>query len=194
MGDRLYIMINGSKYGVRFINDLVKDNGEFFSYQEFLERARVQTNFLQYVGKIQAIKAYIKKKKIDIFKKYQSPFIPAHFSNIIKDKQGAKIMYDILNINEDKTTAQHTWNNLYNIQEKDWKKIDMYPMKITKYCTLQWFQICINHNILITNKRLQYMGIKDDPLCTICKTHVETTVHLLRDCSITKYFFLKKIS
>ena len=34
------------KNGVRFINDLVKDNGEFFSYQEFLERARVQTNFL----------------------------------------------------------------------------------------------------------------------------------------------------
>ena len=83
-----------------------------------------------------------------------------------KNKQGAKIMYDILNINEDKPTAQQTWNNLYNIQEKYWKKIYMYPMKITKYCTLQWFQICINHNILITNKRLQYMGIKDDPLCT----------------------------
>ena len=46
----------------------------------------------------------------------------------------------------------------------------------------------INHNILITNQRLQYMGIKDDPLCTFCKTHVETTGHLLWDCSITKDF------
>ena len=62
----------------------------------------------------------------------------------------------------------------------------MYPMKITKYCTLQWFQICINHNILITNKRLEYMGVKNDPLCTFCKTRVETTVRLLWDCSITK--------
>ena len=34
-------------------------------------------------------------------------------------------MYDILNINEDKPTAQQTWTNLYNIQEKDWKK-DIY--------------------------------------------------------------------
>ena len=34
-------------------------------------------------------------------------------------------MCDILNINEDKPTAQQTWNNLYNIQEKDWKK-DIY--------------------------------------------------------------------
>ena len=65
----------------------------------------------------------------------------------------------------------------------------MYPMKITKYCTLQWFQILINHNILITNKRLQYKGIIDDPLCTFCKTHVETTFHLLWDFSITKDFF-----
>ena len=54
--------------------------------------------------------------------------------------------------------------------------------------------LCINHNILITNKRLQYMGIKDDPLCTFCKTHVETTVHLLWDCSITKDLKKKKLS
>ena len=51
------------KNGVRFIKYLLKDNGEFFSYQEFLEKARVQTNFLQYVGTIQAIKAYIIRKK-----------------------------------------------------------------------------------------------------------------------------------
>ena len=62
----------------------------------------------------------------------------------------------------------------------------MYQMKITKYCTLKWFQICINHNILITNIRPQYTGIKDDSLCTFCKTHVETSVHLLWDCSIAK--------
>ena len=48
---------------VRFINDLVKDDGEFFSYQEFLDRARVQTNCLQYVRTIQVIKANIKNKK-----------------------------------------------------------------------------------------------------------------------------------
>ena len=38
------------------------------------------------------------------------------------------------------------------------------------------------------------MGIKDDPLCIFCKTHVETTVHLLWDCSITKDFFKSFLS
>ena len=32
-------------------------------------------------------------------------------------------MYGKSNVNEDKPTAQQTWNNLYNIQEKDWEKI-----------------------------------------------------------------------
>ena len=32
------------------------------------------------------------------------------------------------------------------------------------------------------------MGIKDDSLCTFCKTHVETTVHLLWDCSLKNIF------
>ena len=41
-------------------------------------------------------------------------------------------MYDVLNINEDKPTAQQTWNNLYNIQEKDWKKI--YTLNNTYKC------------------------------------------------------------
>ena len=31
-------------------------------------------------------------------------------------------MFDILNINEDKPTAQQTWNSLYNIQEKTGKR------------------------------------------------------------------------
>ena len=56
------------KWG-KIYQDLLKDNGEFFSYQEFLERAREQTNFLQYVGIIQAIKAYIKKKNNWYYKK-----------------------------------------------------------------------------------------------------------------------------
>ena len=38
------------------------------------------------------------------------------------------------------------------------------------------------------------MGIKDDPLCTFCKTHVQTTVHLLWDCSITKDFLKSFLS
>ena len=74
IGGQIIYYYKWFKNGVRFINDLVKDNGEFFSYQDFLERARVQTSFLQYVGTIQAIKTCIKKKTIDIIKKISEPF------------------------------------------------------------------------------------------------------------------------
>ena len=50
------------KNGVRFINDLVKDNAEFFSYQEFLERARVQT-FYNMWGQYRPLRHTSKRKK-----------------------------------------------------------------------------------------------------------------------------------
>ena len=70
-----------------------------------------------------------------------------------------------------------------------WEKIYVYPMKITKYCTLQWFKISINHNILVINKRLQYMGIKDDRLCTFCKNE-EETVRMQHNKIIFKIIFI----
>ena len=69
-------------------------------------------------------------------------------------------MYDVLNMNKEIPTGKQTWNNTvintYNFQEKDWKKIYscMYPFKTTQYSQLRWFQIRINHNILVTNKLL----------------------------------------
>ena len=82
--------------------------GSFFSYQEFLKEQEYKQIFYNMWGQYRPLRHTLKRKKNDIFKKYQSPFIPAHFSNIVKNKQGAKIMYDILNINEDKPTAQQT--------------------------------------------------------------------------------------
>ena len=65
--------------------------------------------------------AYIKKKKKQhrYYQQISEPLYTCPFSNIIKNKQGAKSMYDILNINEGIPTAQQTWNKFYNIQEKD---------------------------------------------------------------------------
>ena len=56
-------------------------------------------------------------------------------------KTGAKIVYDILNINEDKPTAQQTWNNLYNIQEKRLEKDIYVPNENNK----------VLHSIVVSN-------------------------------------------
>lgn len=97
-------------------------------------------------------------------------------------------MYCILNKNADTPTGQYTWNKIFNITKDEWKMIYRFPFYVTKYPALQWFQISINHNILVTNKLLNQMKIRNDPLCTLCQTENETIVHLLWNCCKTQQF------
>ena len=76
----------------------------------------------------------------------------------------------------------------YNFEEKDWKTIYMFPFKTTTYSLLRWFQVSLNHNILVTNKLLHYMKIKEDSICTFCTQEEETITHLLWQCNVTKEF------
>lgn len=176
------------KKGVRYINDLVNENGIFYEQAEFTEKTGIQTNFIQYNGLIQSIKQYFKQLKIEISHREPSPFIPSHIYPILKHSKGSKDMYYLLNKKHETPTGQNTWNKLYNIPEKEWKNIHKFPFKITKYPALQWFQISINHNILVTNKTLFKMKIKNDALCTFCQSSDESIVHLLWKCEKTQKF------
>ena len=51
---------------------------------------------------------------------------------------------------------------------------------------LQWFQLCINHHLLATNKNLHKIKYTDNLTCTFCAEQVETIHHLLWDCKHTK--------
>ena len=51
-------------------------------------------------------------------------------------------MYNILNKNNEIPTGKHTWNKLYKFQEEEWKQIYIYPLKVTNYSVIRWFQIC----------------------------------------------------
>ena len=97
-------------------------------------------------------------------------------------------MYYLLNKTHEIPTGQNTWNKLYNIPENKWKNIHMFPFRTTKYLALQWFQISINHNVLVTNKLLFNMKINDDALCTFCQLSNESIVHLFWKCDKTQQF------
>ena len=97
-------------------------------------------------------------------------------------------MYYLLNKTHEIPTGQNTWNKLYNIPENKWKNIHMFPFRTTKYPALQWFQISISHNILVTNKLLFNMKINNDALCTFCQSSNESIVHLFWKCDKTQQF------
>lgn len=174
--------------GIMYINDLINENGDFYSETEFSSKTGVKTNFLQYSGVIKAIKNYLKHMQQEITHKEPSPFIPSHISILLKQHKGSKDMYNTLNKSMDTPTGQRTWNKVFNITNEEWKKIYGYPFIVTKYPALQWYQISINHNILVTNKLLNQMKIRNDALCTLCRADNETITHLLWSCCKTQQF------
>lgn len=179
--------------GVRYLTDLVNDNGELYSQEEFSNITGIQTNYLQYYGTIQAIKSYIKHTNLTLHHKEQYPFIPSHICFLLKQNKGSRTMYNVLNQNREVPTGKLAWNKIYNINEDDWKQIYMYPFRITKYSAVRWFQINIIHNILVTNKLLFQMKIKNNFLCSFCQEYEETTTHLLWKCCKTQQFIKELI-
>ena len=142
---------------------------------------------MHYQGITKSIKIYY-KHKIALRENIEGPFIPNHLQPILQQKTGTQSIYNILNKNSEKPTGMLSWNKKYTLSKDDWKKIFIYPFKITKYPAIQWFQSCINHNVLVTNSYLFKIKLRNDPHCYYCLTHEETITHLFWHCEKIKQF------
>ena len=124
----------------------------------------------------------MKKNKLinKLDKNITGPIFPKILQSILKQKEGSQNIYKILNKNNDEPIRKIKWNRIYHIDEKSWEYIFMAPFKITKCTQLRWFQTCINHEILVTNKYLNQIKTIDSPDCTFCSTNEESIEHLFR--------------
>ena len=173
--------------GIRFVNDLVNQNGSFYSYQEVgIDGSPL--NILKYQGFIDSLKHFLSHTQIKLTKKVQDPFIPSHIKVFLQQKSGTQAMYNELNKNYDEPTSKRRWNEKFNFTDQEWKKIYNYPFNIIKYPAIQWFQTSINHNILVTNNLLFKMKIKKDSSCYYCHSQKETITHLFWTCERIQAF------
>ena len=193
---------NWYKKGITHINDLIAENGEFLSQENFETLFNIKTNFIEFQGLINAIKDYARKQYgiTNFTKKLKMPFIPMNISLLIKSKKGGKDFYIIFNRNNHKPTSQLKWENAYNIEHENWKAIFSSPFNSSLGTKLQWFQVRINHRILPTRKYLHTIKYVQNPNCNYCGEE-ETISHMLWTCQesqsiitqLTKYLNDKNI-
>ena len=131
---------------IRFVNDLVNQNGSFYSYQEVGIDGN-PLNILKYQGFIDSLKHYLAHTRIRLTKKVQNPFIPSNIIVFLQQKSGTQTMFNELNKNYDEPASKRRWNEKVNFTDQKWKKINNYPFSLIIYHALQWFQTSINHNI-----------------------------------------------
>ena len=80
-----------------YINDLISENGEFLTQENFERLFNIKTNFIEFQGLTNAIKDYARKHGIINFtKKLKMPFIPVNVFLLIKSKKGGKDFYTFL--------------------------------------------------------------------------------------------------
>lgn len=174
--------------GIKFVNDILNDDGSFINLQTLTQDFGVKSNFIQYHGVIQCIKAVLKNKGIRLKNKLNVLFIPSGIEVILKQNKGAQNIYNVFNTNSVKATGITKWNSIYDFQETTWENIFKAPYTITNCTKLRWFQLQINHHVLTTNKFLHQIQIKESPLCTFCNNATETIQHLLWTCPKTQLF------
>ena len=61
----------------------------------------------------------------------------------------------------------------------------MLPRQVTIESSLRSFQYKILNNILYLNEKLFKFKIAASPLCSLCKLHNETIIHLFTSCRVT---------
>ena len=78
---------NWYKKGIKYINDLIKEDGEFYTLEEFIETTGIQTNHLQYYGTLRAIKLYLKHVNVKINRKKSKSHYTKPYPSTLKAKK-----------------------------------------------------------------------------------------------------------
>lgn len=179
--------------GICYCRDFVDNQGNFYDFDTFTRNTAINTNFLQFQGVIECLN-FKKSRKISIKSNIFGPIIPKTISTILKQYKGSQNIYATLNKNNDEPTGKIKWNYIYNIDENMWEDIFQAPFKITKCTKLRWFQITINHKIMITNKFLFQINLANSPNCSFCGNYEETIEHLLWRCPKTQLFIQEMLN
>ena len=179
------------KAGIVRIGDILDGQDNFMSWHHFIQKHQFQPPFTEYQGLLSAIPKHWKNKiKMGIE-------ITSEKTNYLEIWQNAnqkiKLIYRKINQND---ALLHDINSKWQITfpnstEKELQKCITNIFIITNYPKYRAFQYRLILKAIITNQHLYRYKITNTSLCTFCKNHVETIIHLFCECPHVKELWLK---
>ena len=180
--------------GVRFVNDLLSQDGRFLTFEEFIQTCNVKTNFLHFRGIICTIRTKWRELFRNDVYPVESPFqLPISYF-LCSFSHGCKPIYNYLvsfynfDFKPRKKWQEELGDAYTNL---DWSQFNKNPFICTENVNLRWLQFRINNSIIGTNSFLFKINIKPDNKCSFCKVDVETIEHPFYSCPITQQFWLE---
>ena len=170
--------------GVRYVYDLVDENGSILCYADFCMKFNFYPAFTLYYGIIQCIRCKI--DMIDMNRLISDlPYRPKFIEILVKDKKGSRHIYDLF-VKKCylKPKSEEKWESEldFNPNKKWWVKHNNMVRTLSTDISLRWFQYRIIHRILGTNSFLYKIRVIDSNLCTFCNEQPETILHLFWSC------------
>ena len=176
------------KRGVMFVNDLLNTDGTFMTKASFEETYSIRTNILEFNGIIRAIKSSFGINDV-VGSRLPLPIRPSNIEFLFKQASGCKSFYDVFILLKNRNHTKNKWQDEFELDDKDWKGLCRLNFKFSIDTKYRWFQYRINQNIIATNILLAKLNIKDNDLCSFCKTVSETIYHLFVGCHISETFW-----
>ena len=182
--------------GIIFIQDLCKENGDWFSYKQFTTKYDLKNCQLKFMGLINCLKLLLRKnelyKNINLLPKPKIDFDNSIFHttdgkkiDILKVK--SKMFYDmIIERNFEPPVAFIKWNMEIGMHENDFKLSIQNARMSTSDVRLLSFNFKLLHRLVNNNYNLNKWKIKDTSYCELCSDNkIDDTVHALVDCRWT---------
>ena len=167
----------------------------FLSYNAFIDKYSIKTNYLEYHKVISAVAHY---KKVHSTA-YHDPTPKDPVDTLLSHTKVSKKIYECL-INEKASIpsrSQGKW-----LEERDihcnlsiivnWENTYCLSSLCTRESKLRAFQFKFLHRKIATNDFLYKIGIKQTDCCSFCEEQKETLVHLFWTCKYTQKFWKSK--
>ena len=153
------------------------------TYEEMIEVSGVNNiSHLRFAGILSALPTVWKK---DLIATPRLQVEESNFEKLAKQKNPSKLFYwELIGKKKTNTTVKLRWEVELGTQisEEYWQKIQMTMMSITNESKLRSFQYKIIQKKLTTNVLRNKYTEETDNKCELCKTEVETVIHLLCEC------------
>ena len=172
--------------GIRYVKDLICNNGNFLTFQAFNVKYNVNgVNFFTHMQCVAAIRTFLRRESI-LVENSNSSTVNATVRVLFSCLKGSQKFYRILNSSNVKPNFSSTWEAKL-VCTIDWNTI-FYIVNRIKEVKLKWFQMRIVQRILGTNVTLRCMNLRQNDNCSFCDRDRENITHLFLSCNIVKNF------
>ena len=93
---------------VCFIKNILNENGTFMLFKRFKEIYRINTGYITYIGRVQAIKSYICKTGLTV-ENNSSTDLTKMLKIIYSQQKGSRLYYEMLTQGKDKPKCCEKW-------------------------------------------------------------------------------------